>query len=126
MFPLLRRYGRVLGITRFKWSYLAHTVKPPSLCLFLLYLPKPHERKPFVLEQQPLPIWSSPMGPLGQVQAFVFYLGSLFFGVYNYLVQTHGYSPAMAAFIFAFGGMITGLVTMIAVAIMLSAKVKED
>jgi hypothetical protein len=66
------------------------------------------------------------MGPLGQVQAFVFYVGTLFFGVYNYLLETHGFSPAMAAFIFAFGGMITGLVTMVVVAIMLSAKVKED
>lgn len=104
----------------------SHCSTSVIVLVFLFCLPKPHERKPFVLEQQPLPIWSSPMGPLGQVQAFVFYLGSLFFGVYNYLVQTHGYSPAMAAFIFAFGGMITGLVTMIAVAIMLSAKVKED
>ncbi|KAI2500495.1 thioredoxin [Fragilaria crotonensis] len=77
-------------------------------------------------DQHPLPIWSSPMGPLGQVQALVFYIGRIFFGFYNYLVETKGFKPAMAAFIFAFGGMSTCLVTMIIIAIALSGKMKED
>jgi thiol-disulfide isomerase/thioredoxin len=75
---------------------------------------------------QPLPIWSSPMGPLGQTQALIFFIGRIFFGFYNYLVETKGFTPAMAAFIFAFGGMSTGLVVMIMIAIALSGKIKED
>ena len=75
---------------------------------------------------QPLPIWSSPMGPLGQTQAFIFFVGHAFFGLYNYLVLNQGFSHTTAAFLFAFGGMATGLVTMILVAILMSGKVKED
>ena len=66
------------------------------------------------------------MGPLGQIQALVFYVGRIFFGFYNYLVETRGFTPAMAAFLFAFGGMGMGLVTMVVIAILLSGKMKED
>ena len=66
------------------------------------------------------------MGPLGQIQAMVFWVGNLFFAFYYYLTENQGFSPAYAAFLFAFGGMFTGLVTMVVVAIMLSGKMKED
>jgi hypothetical protein len=56
----------------------------------------------------------------------VFYVGSAFFSGYTYLVENQGYSPAMAATLFAFGSITVCLVTMITVAIVLSGKVKED
>lgn len=73
-----------------------------------------------------IPMWSSPMGPMGQLQALVFYLGNSFFSLYHYLVETQELPPAMAAFTFAFGGIAVCIVTMITVAIILSGKVKED
>jgi hypothetical protein len=63
---------------------------------------------------------------VGQIHALVTSIGNMFFGMYDYLVSTKGFSPSTAAFIFALSGMFSGLGIMIVVAIMLSSKLKED
>lgn len=66
------------------------------------------------------------MGPLGLVHAAIFYAGNAVFSWYTFLLEEKGLSAPVAAFVFAFGAMLMALVTMVTVAIMLSAKVKED
>jgi hypothetical protein len=66
------------------------------------------------------------MGPIGQIQAAMFWVASKFLSIYSLLVDEYNLSPMVAAFCFAVGGVFLTLVTMISVAVLLSAKIKED
>mmetsp|Transcript_16459 Transcript_16459/g.24285 ORF Transcript_16459/g.24285 Transcript_16459/m.24285 type:complete len:251 (-) Transcript_16459:85-837(-) len=77
-------------------------------------------------EDSPLPIWSSPMGPIGMIQASMFWVSAKFLTLFDTLQKNYGLSPTLAAMCFAGAGIVLGLFTMIFVAVMLSVKVKEE
>mmetsp|Transcript_151 Transcript_151/g.110 ORF Transcript_151/g.110 Transcript_151/m.110 type:complete len:263 (+) Transcript_151:86-874(+) len=77
-------------------------------------------------QDDPLALWSSPMGPLGMIQASMFWVSANLLGIYESLVEKYQLSPMVAAMFFAGSGITLGFFTMIFVAVMLSAKVKDE
>ena len=66
------------------------------------------------------------MGPLGQIQAVLVMTGSLVFSIFEWLVETQGISPIFSGLLLVSTFLFSGFLFMIAFAIFLIPKEKED
>eukprot|EP00566_Odontella_aurita_P022066 CAMPEP_0113573708 /NCGR_PEP_ID=MMETSP0015_2-20120614/26763_1 /TAXON_ID=2838 /ORGANISM="Odontella" /LENGTH=236 /DNA_ID=CAMNT_0000476807 /DNA_START=107 /DNA_END=817 /DNA_ORIENTATION=- /assembly_acc=CAM_ASM_000160 len=74
---------------------------------------------------EPIPFLNSPFGPMGQVRAAMMYAGTTAMGGYESLVE-RGYSKGAAACIVCAGGIVLGLISIIALGLFMVPKPKED
>merc|ERR1712150_51402 len=58
-------------------------------------------------EVEPIPFLYSPFGPIGQVRSFLMHAGMQVLSTYDKMVE-NGYSPAFAAMVIGFVGVIFG------------------
>lgn len=75
---------------------------------------------------EPLPFWSSPMGPMGMLQGWLVVLGSWLVGFFKRLQTSYNVSPIVAGVILCGMGVTMGLLSVIFFAIMTTPKFKQD
>ena len=73
----------------------------------------------------PLPFLMSPMGPMGLLQGLFMQIGVRAMSVYEYMTKS-GMSPVVVVCALCVGGIVFGVVAMIALTILLTPKTKED
>lgn len=77
-------------------------------------------------EQDPLPLFSSPFGPMGLLQGWLMQAGVHVMNHYDYWINERGFSPIVLVIALVMGGITCGVFFMIALTVVLSSKPKEE
>jgi protein disulfide-isomerase-like protein len=77
-------------------------------------------------KQDPLPLVSSPFGPMGLVQGWLTQAAAHLMTMYDYWINERGFSPIILVIAVVIGGITCSIFFMIALTIALSSKPKDD
>jgi len=72
-----------------------------------------------------MPLFSSPMGPMGLLQGTLMYVGSLLTYVFD-KVQNSGVPPLIGGIVLSFVAVVTGMFSVLILAIITTPKSKVD
>ena len=73
-----------------------------------------------------MPLYSSPMGPMGLLQGTLMYLGAQAMDFFRSIQNAYGVSPILAGIVLSFCAVIGGMVSVVVLAIMTTPKDKND
>lgn len=74
----------------------------------------------------PIPMMASPFGPIGLVRSLIMSIGTMLLDVHDWLVDSFGFSPMVAASLVAIGGVLVSLITIISIGLFTVSKMKID
>lgn len=77
-------------------------------------------------QQESIPFWISPMGPMGQIQQFLIHLGIFAVDSFEGLQSRFGISPIVTGIIICAVGIVGGMISIIMLTIVTTPRAKAD
>jgi hypothetical protein len=77
-------------------------------------------------KKQPIPFYTSPMGPMGLLQGTLIYTGTRLMGFLQWIQDNYGMSPMVAGVVVCGLGIFGGMVSIILLTILTTPKAKND